>query len=198
MRTHVLTAEECAEYDSLPYLSLLSLKVRYGEETALRIADYCDSAGYTETRHGQPSYPRIGIATILRSMVVPEAAVRRDLDELEKSTQVADDVRRILDGLGVSTAITPPVIIPHTTWTSRIDGVRPPFNIEDMPRAIEPWGANHEPLRRATLAVHPATYAASSTAEVYAMDFPELSPSDGAGAPSTLQDFEMGGRVRVG
>lgn len=175
MRTHVLTVEECAEYDALPYLSLLSLKVRYGEETALRIADYCDSAGYTETRHGQPSYPRIGIATILRNMVVPEAAVRRDPDKvawspnvvvLEKPTQVADDVQRILDGLGVSTAITPPVIIPHTTWTSRIDGVRPPFNIEDMPRAIEPWGANHEPLWRATFAVHPATYAASSTAEV--------------------------------
>lgn len=25
------------------------------------------------------------------------------------------------------------------------------------------------------------------------MDFPELSPSDGAGAPSTLQDFEIAG-----
>lgn len=156
MRTHVLTVEECAEYDALPYLSLLSLKVRYGEETALQIAEYCDSAGYTETRHGQPSYPRIGIAAILRAET--EAAVRRDPDELEESTQVADDVQRILDGLTVPPAITSPAIIQHTTWTSRIDGLQPIFGIKDVQRALDAWGVNTEPLW-STTSVHPITYA---------------------------------------
>lgn len=176
MRTHVLTVEECAEYDALPYLSLLSLKVRYGEETALRIADYCDSAGYTETRHGQPSYPRIGIAAILRAET--EAAVCCNPDKvawspnvvvLEKPTQVADDVQRILDGLGVPPAITSPAIIQHTTWTSRIDGLPPIFGIKDVQRALDAWGTNTDPLW-STTAVHPVTYTTSGTAEVQLMN----------------------------